>query len=224
MGIAIHRPKTIRTHTLALIVLITLGGGLGARGASPSGNWQRLDLASGLLESADPSGWMQPAAPRRCDHVSRPTSWDVRATFRADLNRDNDPECVLLVWRPWQDWPIMRWSDSTSPIANHHDQKGDSAHIILIDPASERELWAGSALAIPILQIAAGDVDGDGLPELVALEGDYDTGREGPARHVAVWRWNAFGFTLIWRSPPGQFSHLVLYETERGGAAQIWVQ
>ena len=118
----------------------------------------------------------------------------------------------------------MRWSDAPSPIADNRDAQGDSSHIILIDPSSHRELWAGSALTVPIVQIAAGDVDGDGEVELIALEGDYTTGRYGPARHVAVWRWNGFGFTLAWRSPIRRLRALKLYDLEGDGVAEIIVR
>jgi len=64
---------------------------------------------------------------------------------------------------------------------------------------------AGSALPAPLLALAVGDVDGDGRNEVVTLEGDYATGRSGPATHVNVWRWSGFGFTLEYRSPPGTF-------------------
>ena len=125
----------------------------------------------------------------------------------------------------------MQWSDTLSPIAAHRDTQGDSAHIVLVQPtaagdqpASYRELWAGSALAVPIIQIAAADVDGDRRVELVGLEGDYATGRDGPARHVAVWRWNGFGFTLQWRSPSGRFTALALADLDRNGAVDILVR
>jgi hypothetical protein len=125
----------------------------------------------------------------------------------------------------------MQWSDTVSPIAANRDAQGDSAHIVLAQPipasdqpATYRELWAGSSLAVPIVQVAAGDVDGDRRVELVALEGDYATGRDGPARHVAVWRWNGFGFTLQWRSPSGHFTALALTDLNRDGAVDILVR
>jgi hypothetical protein len=115
----------------------------------------------------------------------------------------------------------MRWSDTASPIATHRDADGDSAHIVLMDPSGAYQIWAGSALALPIVEIAVGDVDGDGGTELVALEGDYATGRGGPARHVGVWAWNGFGFTLAWRSPPGRFLALALADLDGDGTAEI---
>jgi len=163
-----------------------------------------------------------------CPPADLPPEWDVRAARLADLDRDGVSECVLLVWRPWQDWPIMRWSASPSPIAAHRDDKGDSAHIILVAPysgaRSYRELWAGSALAWPVLQIEAGDVDGDGWDELVVLEGDYAVGRKGPAQDVAVWRWNGFGFTMDWRSPSGQLVDLALADLDADGVSEILVR
>jgi hypothetical protein len=163
-----------------------------------------------------------------CPPSDLPSSWAVRAAQPADLNRDGVSECVLLVWRPWQDWPIMRWSTSPSPIVTHRDIAGDSAHIILVAPysgaQSYRELWAGSALALPVLQFETGDVNGDGWEELVVLEGTYALGRDGPARDVAVWRWNGFGFALDWRSPTEQLVDLSLADLNDDGVSEILVE
>jgi hypothetical protein len=131
---------------------------------------------------------------------------------------------VLLVWRPWRDWPIQRWSSAPSPIADFHDAAGDSCHLILLDPRDGREIWAGSALPAPFLALAVGDVDGDGRNEVVTLEGDYATGREGPATHVDVWRWNGFGFALEFRSPPGTFRELRLTDADNSGILDIAVR
>ncbi len=153
-----------------------------------------------------------------------PPSWHVTGSVRADVTHDGLPEWVLLVWRPWRDWPIQRWSLAPSPIAGFHDAAGDSCHLILLDPRDGREIWAGSALPAPLLALAVGDVDGDGLNEVATLEGDYATGREGPATRVDVWRWNGFGFTLQWRSSPGTFRELRLTDVHNSGILDIAVR
>ena len=235
-------------RTLLLITFVTLVAGLSADAATSS-TWRAYAHRNGVFAPvADRFGDFPIARTFHLDACplgDLPPAWHVRAALYTDLTRDGEPECALLVWRPWQDWPIMRWSDTPSPIAANRDARGDSAHIILLqrvagrrlqstdDPSQPptnprrlgyRELWAGSALALPITQIAAGDVDGDGWNELAALEGDYTAGRYGPARHVAVWRWNGFGFTLQWRSPPDRFFALALADFEGDGMVEVLVR
>jgi hypothetical protein len=67
-------------------------------------------------------------------------------------------------------------------------------------------------------------VDGDGRNEIVTLEGDYAAGRDGPATHVNVWRWNGFGFALEHRSPPGIFHQLHLTDVNNDGILNIIVR
>jgi hypothetical protein len=152
-----------------------------------------------------------------------PSDWRVIAATLSDATGDGEPEWVLLVRRPWRDWPIQAWSSAHSPIADFHDATGDSCHLILLDPASGRELWAGSALPAPLLALAVGDVDGDGFDEVVTLEGDYGVGWDGPASHVDVWQWSGFGFSLEWRSPAGAFRQLALINTGDGETPRIAV-
>jgi hypothetical protein len=153
-----------------------------------------------------------------------PPNWQVTDAVLADVTSDGIPEWVLLVWRPWRDWPIQQWSPAPSPIAGFHDASGDSCHLILLDPDGEREVWAGSALPMPLLALAVGDVDGDGRNEVVTLEGDYAAGRDAPATRVDVWRWNSFGFTLEWRSPPGVFHQLRLTDVSNDGILDVAVR
>lgn len=139
-----------------------------------------------------------------------PPAWRVTSSTLADVTGDGLAEWVLIVWRPWRDWPIQDWSPAPSPIAGFHDAAGDSCHLILLDARDGRQVWAGSALPAPLLAAAVGDLDGDGQNELAALEGDYHTGRDGPATRVDVWKWNSFGFTLERQSPPAILHQLCL--------------
>jgi len=153
-----------------------------------------------------------------------PSTWRITASALADVTGDGSPEWVLVVWRPWRDWPIQSWSAAPSPIAGFHDATGESCHLILLDPRDGREVWAGSALPAPILALAVGDADGDGRSEVVTLEGDYATVRNGPAGRVDVWKWNGFGFTLEWRSPPGIFHRLGLTDANDDGILDMVVR
>ncbi len=155
---------------------------------------------------------------------STPSDWRVTDAILADVTHDGIPEWVLLVWRPWRDWPIQRWSSAPSPIAEFHDAGGDSCHLVLLDPRDGREIWAGSALPAPLLALEVGDVDGDGRNEVVTLEGDYLTGRDGPAARVDVWSWNGFGFTLAHRSPLGIFHQLRLTDVSGDGIPDVAVR
>ena len=153
-----------------------------------------------------------------------PDTWDVTASVLADVTGDGVNEWVLVVWRPWRDWPIQRWAEVPSPIAGFHDAAGDSCHLILLDPHDGREIWAGSALPAPFTGLAVGDVDGDGRSEVVTLEGDYAAGRSGSATRVDVWQWSGFGFTMAWRSPPGIFRELCLADGDNDGRLDIAIR
>ena len=55
-----------------------------------------------------------------------------------------------------------------------------------------------------------GDVDGDGVQEMIALE------EMAAGRAVSVWRWHGWGFSLMWRSPPGRYQDLELVRERIG--------
>jgi hypothetical protein len=128
-----------------------------------------------------------------------PTDWTVLQAEITDLNRDGTPEATLLVWRPFHPWPVDQWLPHGGRIANFHDDKGKSCHIILIGwrRSEYGELWAGSALAEPVKSFAAADLTGDNTQELVTLEGSYADSRSAPARALKVWEWNGFGFSVV---------------------------
>jgi len=65
-------------------------------------------------------------------------------------------------------------------------------------------LWGGRPANIPILAVELGDVDDDGAEELVVLE------EQAAGQSVAVWRWQGWSFSLVWRSEIGRFQELSL--------------
>ncbi|MGA2502799.1 MAG: hypothetical protein ABSG01_01760 [Anaerolineales bacterium] len=134
-----------------------------------------------------------------------------------DLNHDGKPEVALLLWRPFQPWPVDQWLPYGGRIADFQDVKGQSCHMILIGWGSNgyHELWAGSAMADPIDSFAAADLDGDDSQELVALEGRYSDPRSAPALTLKVWDWNGFGFTVV-SSVNGIFNKLTLVQAKNG--------
>ena len=140
---------------------------------------------------------------------SSPEGWQVTTAAMTDLDRDGHPEATLLVWRPFQPWPVDRVMPFAGRIAGFHDRDGRSCHLILIGwrRGAFRELWAGSALAEPLSDFAAADLHGDGLQELVALETAYDAPPAAAARSLSAWEWNGFGFTVLARQP-GPFKQM----------------
>jgi hypothetical protein len=146
-----------------------------------------------------------------------PQAWTVIQAEITDLNHDNIPEATLLVWRPFRPWPVDRWLPYGGRIADFHDADGNSCHIILIGWRGHEygELWAGSALAEPIKSFSAVDLNGDGLQELVTLEGTYAASRSAPARALKVWEWNGFGFNVV-SEIKGKFDKMSLVRADAG--------
>jgi hypothetical protein len=191
--------------------------------ATPLPSWQTYAFRDGAFITLSDTYGTSISSSSVSKHPlpATPADWLVTAATLADVTGDGESEWVLLVWRPWRDWPIQEWVSAPSPITDFHDAAGDSCHLILLDPQDGREIWAGSALPAPLLALAVGDVDGDGLNEVVTLEGGYSAGRDGPASYVDVWQWDEFGFSLEWRSPQGTFHQLGLVDAEENSLSIV---
>jgi hypothetical protein len=163
----------------------------------------RLEAGKITLQQAGISLW------------ASPEDWQVQSASLADLNLDGEMELVLLVWRPWQPWPVDRVLPYGGRIADFQNEAGLSCHLILIGWRGQAfgERWAGSALADPLTRFAAADLDDDGRVELAALEGNYADPPGGPARSLTIWKWNGFGFTLVDRQT-GRFQNLAVYQRD----------
>ncbi len=146
-----------------------------------------------------------------------PPEWQIVQVVISDLDHDVNPEVAILLWRPFQLWPVDQWLPNGGRISRFHNAQGLSCHIILIGwtRGGYHELWAGSAMSDPITSFATADLDGDSVQELVALEGRYSDSRTAPARTLKVWKWNGFGFTVV-SSLDGIFNKMGLVQANNG--------
>lgn len=120
-----------------------------------------------------------------------PPEWKVLDVALGDPNDDGRGEIVLVLRKP----------DKNGNLTSHPFVIGYRGGIY-------RQLWGGSAVAIPIQEVELADVDGDGKQELIVMEEQEDE-----MKTIAVWRWNDWVFNLIWRSSPGRFVDLQGRET-----------
>jgi hypothetical protein len=136
---------------------------------------------------------------------SSPKEWHVEQAQITNLNRDETRELTLLLWRDFSPWPIDAYLVHPGRIQDFHNREGRSCHLILIGWLGNEygELWAGSALADPILAFTSVDLDGDGWDELIGLESQYDNPPNGN-QSITIWEWNGFGFSLLQRGPTGK--------------------
>jgi poly-gamma-glutamate capsule biosynthesis protein CapA/YwtB (metallophosphatase superfamily) len=126
--------------------------------------------------------------------------WRVADLALGDPNDDGRGEMLLAVWKP----------DAAGNLRSQ-------PFIVGYREGAYRVVWGGSAVADPIQEVELGDVDGDGVQELVVLE-EREAGQA-----VAVWRWHGWGFSLEWRSPPGRYRDLALIPGQAGSPLVITV-
>jgi poly-gamma-glutamate capsule biosynthesis protein CapA/YwtB (metallophosphatase superfamily) len=126
--------------------------------------------------------------------------WRVVDLALGDPNDDGRSELLLALWKP----------DAAGVPRSH-------PFIIGYREGAYRILWGGSAVADPIREVEMGDVDGNGVQELIVLE------ERGDGCAVTVWRWHGWGFSLMWRSPPGHYRDLALIASGTGSPPIISV-
>ena len=127
-----------------------------------------------------------------------PPEWQVRDLALGDPNQDGRHEALLAVDKA---------EGTSQPFVVGY--RGGTYH----------DLWGGSPVHAPILEVELGDLDGNGLEELAAIEAAPD----GSARYLTVWRWHGWGFSLAWRSPPGEYHDLILLPAASDQPARLSV-
>jgi hypothetical protein len=159
-----------------------------------------------------------------------------------DLTGDGLPELIhregeqiviysegVEVWRGLPEWRVvdLALGDTTDDgrleailaLWKEEDDGVPRSHPFIIAHRGGRYtlLWGGSPVAFPIYELELGDVTGDGVNNLVVLEETAD----GQQRTISVWRWHGWGYTLLWRSPPGPYRDLILLPAVEGEQAVI---
>ncbi len=118
--------------------------------------------------------------------------WQVEQFTFGDADEDGRPELMFSMWKN-DGW------DDAGEYRSHPFVYGWRR-------GAFRPVWAGSVLSDPIREFALSDFDADGRNELLVLEGKYEDERHAPARHITMWRWNGWGYELLYRGPEGKFS------------------
>ena len=131
-----------------------------------------------------------------------PPEWRVIDVATGDPDQDGRADLMLALLKP----------DKDGVLRSHPFVFGYRGGLY-------RTLWGGSAVGDPIREVEVGDVDGDGLAELIVLE----ELRDGQGRAVTVWRWHGWGFSLQWRSPVGDYEDMLFIPESEENLAVIRV-
>jgi len=214
--------------------------------AGPRPRWMGPEEASALLERIIPKPPRQGFAclEQGCQpvEVSQEKASGLFWSGQADLSGDGVPEKVRRqeasvtiyqdghpVWQSPPEWRVVDLAlgdpnddgraELLLAICKPLPDGGESSHPFIIGYRGGiyRILWGGSAVSDPILEVELGDVNGDGVQELVALEARGANNQ----RSITVWRWHGWGFSLLWRSQSGPFRNLALIPQRAGGAQTI---
>jgi len=132
-----------------------------------------------------------------------PEDWWVDDFALADSTGDGKIEINLSVWKSGsfgESKPF--WIEEGDPSVKNH---------LFVYGYINNEavpVWQSSNLDQPNCEFDFQDIDADGRQELVVIEGEYAEDFVCRGKYVAVWRWNGWGFSLVWRSPVGDYTNL----------------
>ncbi len=131
--------------------------------------------------------------------------WQIDDFALADSNNDGVIDLNLSVWKSGN-------FGTSKPFWIEENDPSIENHFFVLDLRNDqiKPVWQSSSLAVPNCEFLIADVNGDGQNELIVIEGRYDRLNECEGKHLAVWKWNQWGFFNDWRSSEGKFDHLKL--------------
>jgi poly-gamma-glutamate synthesis protein (capsule biosynthesis protein) len=127
----------------------------------------RLEGEAVVVYAGDTAVWRSPA------------DWRVLDVALGDPNDDGRYEMMLAIWR-----------------ADGGGYERSQPYMVGYRGVRYDLLWGGRPVGDPIQELALGDVDGDGIEELIVIEELAD----GSAQAISVWQWEGWTFGLQWRS------------------------
>ena len=120
-----------------------------------------------------------------------PADWRVVDVALGDPNDDGRGEIMLAIWR-----------------RDGAGYERSQPYIVGYRGGVYDLLWGGRPVVDPIQELELGDVDGDGVPELVVIT----QLAAGEGQVVSVWQWQGWTFSQQWVSTPGWYDDLVLVD------------
>ncbi len=120
-----------------------------------------------------------------------PADWRVVDVALGDPNDDGRGEMMLAIWR-----------------RDGAGYERSQPYIVGYRGGVYDLLWGGRPVVDPIQELELGDVDGDGVPELVVIS----QLAAGEGKVVSVWQWQGWTFSQQWVSTAGWYDDLVLVD------------
>jgi poly-gamma-glutamate synthesis protein (capsule biosynthesis protein) len=132
-----------------------------------------------------------------------PHNWWIDDFVLADSNDDGVTDIHLSLWKSGS-------FGASRPFWIKEDDASVKNHFFILDfiDGSIKQVWGSSNLSRPNCEFQIADIDDDGKNDLIVIEGEYSQKPECSGNHVAVWKWNGWGFSNEWRSEEGNFSNL----------------
>jgi len=221
-------------HGLRAVQALPVLAGPHPRLLDPQGSAAFLEL---LQPKRQPLGFT--CTPDTCTPVSPPeaASASIFQSGSVDLTGDGSPEEIHLVgkrllvfqegalaWESPPEWQVLDLAIGDANLDGRPElalalMKPDDSGVLRSHPflfgyrgGQYRTIWGGSAVGAPLREVELGDIDSDGEPELIVLEQQ----KESPYQALTVWRWHGWGFSLQWRSAPGEYTDLLFIPGEGG--------